>query len=834
MPVKSKIKKNKFQRAESTDKVSYHRKPLDLSLDKWQRALRRQFVIDKYFKITKLGTHPVFTDYLVYNPDTQNSYKVALRDNKIGLSDSMNFCSCMDFKTNRLGTCKHLEAVFRQVRSNMKYDYLLQQGYNAPYTSVYLHYGENREVRIRIGTENSEAFKELAVNYFDKNVLKPDAFSQFENFLTQAREINEEFRCYDDAMEYILAIREHQQRNISIDERYPSETNLNNLLKTNLFPYQQDGVLFAAKAGRCLIADEMGLGKTVQAIGAVELMKREKCVQNILIICPTSLKYQWQSELIKFTESTVKVIEGLINVRAIQYKGDEQYKIVSYQTAGRDINNINAAEFDLVILDEAQRIKNWKTQLAKNIKKIKSNYAVVLTGTPLENKLEDLYSIMQFVDPFKLGPYFRFLDHHQVKNEVGKVVGYKNLHEISDKMSNVMVRRLKSDVLTQLPERMDKNLFVPMTEEQSNHHKEFADTVARLVQKWRLYGFLSESDRQRLLISLNCMRMVCDSTYILDQIYEKRSDTKIDELMNILDEVFESSNEKVVIFSQWMRMTYLVSRELDARGIKYEYLYGGVPSAKRKDLFDRFNNTPDCRVFLSTDAGSTGLNLQSASMVINLDIPWNPAVLEQRIARVHRMGQKSNVSVINFVANGTIEHRMLFVLGFKSALAQGVLDKGEDAIFMDSDSFTKFMETVEAVTVDIQDEEAGISEEEALESVEMGSLPPKLKEEEPYFDGDDDVKPIETVTPQRPDDQPSAETKPTQPDMQDLLANGLRFLGGLAQALSTPESTEKLVSSIVEKDEKTGRSYMKIPVDDQQTVVNVVNMLGQLFRGMGK
>jgi len=861
---------NKIQRIHHPDKVPYHRKPENMALETWQKALRKQFVTDKYFRITKLDGHPVFADYNVFNPDTKNTYKVALRDNKERAKDSMNFCNCMDFKTNRLGTCKHLEAVLRQVRANPRLENMLQRGYNPPYTSVYLQYGEQREVKIRIGTDESEAFRQLASQYFDKNILMPAAYSQFECFLAQARAINEEFRCYDDALQYVLAVREQLRRNAAITERYPTDVEIKDLLKTTLFPYQQHGVLFAAKAGRCLIADEMGLGKTIQAIGAAELLKREQNLRNVLIICPTSLKYQWQSELHKFTDSTVKVIEGAQHIRAHQYPGDELYKIVSYHTASRDVELINAAEYDLVILDEAQRIKNWKTKLAQGTKKIRSTYAIVLTGTPLENKLEDLYSIMQFVDPFKLGPYYRFLNHHQIANDTGKVTGYRNLHEIGEKMSDVMVRRLKKEVLTQLPERMDKNLFVPMTKEQMDIYVQYEEMVAKLVHKWRAYGFLSETDRQRLLIGLNSMRMVCDSTYIIDQDYENRHDTKIEELMNILDELFESSEEKVVVFSQWKRMTHLVAKELEHRGVLFEHLHGGVPSEKRKGLFDRFNNDPDCRVFLSTDAGSTGLNLQSASMLMNLDIPWNPAVLEQRIARIHRMGQKNKVSVINFVAQSTIEHRMLSVLDFKSALAQGILDKGEDAIFMDTDKFTKFMETVEAVTgASEMQNDAVVSSEENMEPVEMGKLPFVFEDTEPkeeeitetemkpktddvyddieaenikneeendgdFFEGDDDVAPVETIPPQHDAAPSPAHISSLQPEPQDLLAGGLRFLSGLAQTLSSPEATQRLVSSIVERDETTGRSYMKIPVDDQQTVVNVMNMLGQLFKGFGK
>lgn len=196
---------------------------------------------------------------------------------------------------------------------------------------------------------------------------------------------------------------------------------------------------------------------------------------------------------------------------------------------------------------------------------------------------------------------------------------------------------------------MDKVLFVPMTEQQRNMHDEYQSIVSQLVFKWTKPRFLSEKDRKRLLLMLSQMRMLCDSTYILDQ--KTRYDTKVEETLNILKNVFESGDEKVVIFSQWERMTRLIAKELDTLGVRYEYLHGGIPSEARKNLTDNFTELPESRVFLSTDAGSTGLNLQVASILINLDLPWNPAVLEQRIARIYRIGQKRNIQVINLVAS---------------------------------------------------------------------------------------------------------------------------------------------------------------------------------------
>jgi len=831
------MKKLVKQTKEKVQKVPYHYKPDDLDLIEWQLALRKQFVKDKTFGIQKLDKNPVFGDYRVTNPENQNSYKVAIRSN----DNSLNFCSCLDFKTNHLGTCKHIEAVKFKIESDAKLSEIIEKDFIPPYTSVYLHYKGKRCVKIRIGNDNKNEFKKLAKDYFDENyILKPLAFSYFEKFLNIAKNINNEFRCYDDAMDFVLDNREDIRRKQLISDLYKDNKSLDNLINTNLFPYQKKGILFAAKAGRSLIADDMGLGKTIQAIATAELLKKELKITNVLIVCPTSLKYQWQAEIQKFTESSVKVVEGSPHIRESQYLSEEFYKVVSYHTLKNDIKIINKTEVDLVILDEAQRIKNWKTKLAQGVKKINSRYTVVLTGTPLENKLEDLYSIIQFIDPFKLGPYYKFLDYYQVKNDSGKVIGYEHLNEIGELLSDIMIRRTKKEVLSQLPQRMDKNLLVPMTETQMDWHEGFREIVARLVYKWRKFRFLSEKDRQRLLINLNLMRMVCDSTYIVDQ--QSRNDTKIDELICILDEYFDGNAEKAVIFSQWERMTRLIAQELDKLGIKYEYLHGGVPSSKRKKLFDNFNSDEDCRIFLSTDAGSTGLNLQSASLIVNMDIPWNPAVLEQRIARIHRLGQKSNVSVINFVSRGTIEHRMLDVLKFKTSLSQGILDNGDDSIFLSDSKFNEFMKTIEEIAEPVEKDDIQpnyVSEEELSENEELNVKEKPFAENQvseiDLFDTNT-AEDAENITDTEAENKQIVQTNESENeiDATTLITQGISFISGFAKALSSPEATEKLVSSLVEKDKATGKIYMKIPVENEKAITNALNLLGQLFKGLAK
>lgn len=815
-------KKNKTVKKakDSINKVSYHYKPDNLTLQEWQVALRRQAAVKEQFAISEKDRKEYPGYYNVINPVTGNDYKVVYR----GQDSSWNYCSCMDFKTSQLGTCKHLEAVKLWIEENHRK--VCQE--IPPYTSVYLSYQGERKVCLRIGTDNEEEFRQLAVSYFTPDgVMRPEALNSVTEFFRDAVRLNNTFRWYPDALNFILEQRDLRRRGQLVSD-YASDTALDKLLKTKLYPYQKEGIRFAFCAGKSIIADEMGLGKTIQAIGTAELMKNHHFISSVLIVCPTSLKYQWKKEIERFTDSKAVVVEGNHLVRKKLYEAEETYKIVSYNSVCNDIKILKSLHTDFLIMDEVQRLKNWNTKISRNARHIQSEYAVILSGTPLENKLEELYSIMQFVDQFCLGPYYQFIDQTVVKSDTGKVVGYKNLNAIGERMKNVLIRRRKKDVALQLPGRMDKVLFVPMTEQQRDMHDEYQNIVAQLVYKWTRTRFLSEKDRKRLLLLLSQMRMICDSTYILDQ--KSRYDTKVEETLNILKNVFDSGDEKVVIFSQWERMTRLIAKELDELGVRYEYLHGGVPSEARKNLVDNFTELPESRVFLSTDAGSTGLNLQVASILINLDLPWNPAVLEQRIARIYRIGQKRNIQVINLVASQTIEERMLSTLNFKTSLFEGILDNGEDTIFLEDSKFDKIMDSIKVVAdatemandarsdgsnIDLADKEEKV--EKTADKEVVAELLESQEEEQ--------------VLQQKPKENVKSTVSGIEDHPEQLIQQGLSFLSGLARTLSSPEATQKLVDSIIEEDKETGQTTLRIPVPDKESVTGILNLFGKLLAG---
>ena len=389
--------------------ISHLRKPEDMPLEQWQIALRRQFAQKQNFRLKNTGDEPVFSEFIVTNPQTKGEYRVAIRGQRIG----DNYCSCPDFEVNTLGTCKHIEFTLAKLQRKRGGRKALTEGFQPAYSEIYLRYGAKREVIFKAGTECPQSLLELASCYFDDyGILKPRAYEEFDAFIRQTGGSEHDLRCYEDTIRFIARVRDQDNLKRRIDEAFPrgiSSTTFRKLLKAPLYPYQRTGALFAARAGRSLIADDMGLGKTIQAIAAVEILARTVGLERVLIVSPTSLKYQWKQEIEKFCERSVEVVEGFIAKRAGLYASDSFYKITNYDVIHRDIELIHNWAPEMIILDEAQRIKNWKTRRAQSVKKLDSRYAIVLTGTPLENRLEELHSIVEFVDRFHLGPMFRFL-----------------------------------------------------------------------------------------------------------------------------------------------------------------------------------------------------------------------------------------------------------------------------------------------------------------------------------------------------------------------------------------------------------------------------------------
>ncbi|MFO0851764.1 MAG: DEAD/DEAH box helicase [Gemmataceae bacterium] len=636
-----------------------------------QIDLRRQRAKAANLAIENLGKKRVFSDYRVTNPQSGGQYTVSVRGFDLG----DNACTCPDFKSNTLGTCKHIEAVLDQLKDDLP-AHLQKKKATVTRPEIVLDYGDPLRLALHLPPRHSDKLGQLAKRFFDDKG-KWSGRGRFDDLIPAVEGVPEEVTVLSDALDFVdreveradMLRKEHEWL-----EQLSAGTLDLRLMPVPLYDYQVRGALFLACRGRSILGDDMGLGKTVQTLAAVELLARERGIGRVLVVAPASVKYQWEGEIKRFTGRAVQVIEGDPDDRRDQYAEPTFYRLVNYEQVVRDRDAINAWKPDVIVLDEAQRIKNWESKTSRAVKKLVSRYAMVLTGTPLENKLEELYSIVQFVDERRFGPAFQFLHDHRVFDPQGNLVGYRNLDTIREKLAPIFLRRTRAEVLTQLPPRTDNTVFVELSAEQRGPYEEQKATLARLLGK----GYLTDLDRKRILACLVNLRMLCDSTFLFDK--RTNASPKLAEFAELVPELTGEGEHKIVVFSQWETMILKAAEVLDRLGVGYAVLHGGLPGKDRKAVLEQFAADPACRVFLSTDAGGTGLNLQVADTVVNLELPWNPAVLEQRIARVHRMGQSRPVRVVNLVTRNTIEERVLRVLEAKQELFTGLFEGDEDEI----------------------------------------------------------------------------------------------------------------------------------------------------------
>ncbi|HEX4044806.1 MAG TPA: DEAD/DEAH box helicase [Gammaproteobacteria bacterium] len=622
--------------------------------------------------------HPYFGCFNVRSKQDRQ-YHVEIRC----LNEHINSCDCPDYQSNHLGTCKHIEhMLFRlQKQGKKKFKQMQLQGSNR--IEIFLDVRQSPVIRMNKPKKYIlQKYIELTNFFSTDGTLLDNPVSAFpilhqtilmhkkwRNVVRVSRHVNEFV-----ARQHIINKKQVQKQTFLLDVQQGKQTL--NPTKCNLYSYQQEGMLHLAFNERALLADEMGLGKTVQAIAACVLLHRQCQAQRILVVATASLKAEWEEQINKFTDLPSLIIQGTRAERLKQYQRPSFFYLANYEQIVMDYADIQRLLApDVVILDEAQRIKNWQTKTANVVKQLKSRYAFVLTGTPLENRIDDIYSIVQFLDPHLFGALFRFNRKFYELDEKGKAIGYKNLDELHRMLRPIMLRRRKSDVEGQLPARTIKNYFVSMENEQQIRYEEYQNRVARILSHAKRRALYKE-EMDKLQKWLACMRMICDSPYILD--VDCRISPKLNELENILEDLLIDKSNKIIIFSEWERMLHLVRESVQKKQVNVAWHTGTVIQHKRREEINRFKNDENCRLFLSTDSGSVGLNLQAANVVINLDLPWNPAKLEQRIARAWRKHQSRSVQVINLVCENSIEHRMLHILAEKQTLAQGVLEGKDD------------------------------------------------------------------------------------------------------------------------------------------------------------
>jgi len=615
--------------------------------------------------------YPYFGTFRVRSGSGGN-YDVEIRS----LTAAENSCGCADWQVNGLGTCKHIEGALDRLRRKGKRAFEAAARWGNPRLEVFPAADGPCRVLVRPPAARRDVEAVLAGLCDADGAISGDPLDALDRLRTMLATLPDVVVRESRQLAPRLAEEQYRRRRLSAREKYLEEvaagTATLDVVRAKLLPYQVDGMLHLAFGERALLADEMGLGKTIQAIAAVALLRRLRGIERVLVVLPASLKAEWEDQINRFTDFSVTIVSGTRLERLAQYAAPGMFVLVNYEQVlidRHDINRILAP--DVVILDEAQRIKNWHTKTAAAVKELRSPYAFVLTGTPLENRIDEVYSIVQYLDPRILGPLFRFNRDFYVLDERGRPADYKDLAALRERLAPVMLRRRKDEVEEQLPGRTVDTYFVAMAEEQRLRYMDYEAPASRLVAAARRRP-LTKEEFERLQRLFACMRMVCDTPYILDP--NCRVSPKLDELETVLGDLMTDPAAKVIVFSEWERMLELVRELVQRMGFDFAWHTGSVPQDKRRTEIRRFKNDPSCRLFLSTDSGSVGLNLQAANAVVNLDLPWNPARLEQRIARAWRKHQTRAVTVVNLVCEDSIEHRIMHLLSLKQDLADGVLD----------------------------------------------------------------------------------------------------------------------------------------------------------------
>ena len=444
--------------------------------------------------------------------------------------------------------------------------------------------------------------------------------------------------------------------------------------------YQKDGVRWLYTLYKCdlggILADEMGLGKSLQTICFIKQVISEKKDAKIMIVCPTSLVYNWKKEFDKFGSELKYVTVHDNKAKRLEVINDfDKYNIfiTSYGLIRNDNDEYESKNFDVCIIDEAQAIKNYQAGMTREIKKIKANTKIALTGTPLENSVMELWSIFDFIMPGYLGSVRKFRDSYGI-NDVDSA-SLSKLDNLNYLIKPFILRRKKVDVITDLPDKIENNIYLDLPNKQKKLYLSvLKDSEREFNDILRTEGM--NKARFKILQLLMKLRQICIDPNILFSNYDGEV-IKMEKLLEVVNN-FVSDGHKILIFSSFKTVVDRVKSMFDKSGISSYMISGDVSSKTRMDLVDKFNSDSTNCFLITLKSGGTGLNLVGADVVIHLDIWWNPQVENQATDRAHRIGQTKKVTVIRFVTRGTIEERIIELQNKKRILSDNLIE-GKDS-----------------------------------------------------------------------------------------------------------------------------------------------------------
>lgn len=613
-----------------------------------KRVLTERFSRAKQAKYSLQLSENLYGEHILYN-EKGKAYRITFHDFKT----KTGYCSCPDFQTNKLGTCKHLIWAFKKVAANQ--EAMSGKSKEFPFVEVYLNPMNDYKISWYFpGRVPEPELSAWLYRYFDENLtLIPDKEADFHLFLDKASEFKQ------------LLIRpevygkvEKIQRKQLLSSRRKSVSLDYSVFQRQPYSFQKKGIEFLTFREKALLADEIGLGKTYQAIAAAWFKHIHLGFKRCLIVCPASLISHWSDEILHITgQDAVWLSRPRPCSQNDPAESDAYFYIINYEKLTRENYDLPRCNFQTLIIDEIQRLRNFHTKTTAAVQSLQIPHIIGLSGLPVASRLTDLYAILSILDPEVVAPLWEFsYKHYYFDSEQDqKITGYHHLDELAASLGDIVLRRTRREVLKDLPSVIRSTIQVYMDDDQASFQDEQLKWMESLLQK----KFLTPYDWQSVFRGITKLRMLADSAFLNHK--ETAGMPKLTQLRELLINKLniKAEKRKVVIFSEWKGVILRVAKLLREESIRFVELHGDIPINRRPEILKEFAENPQCHVFLSSETGGTGLNLQMADLIINIDLPWTEQQLLQRIGRIERLGQEAHsLQIINLVSVPSIESQL--------------------------------------------------------------------------------------------------------------------------------------------------------------------------------
>lgn len=702
----------------------------------------------------------IFGEHLLIN-EKGMEYLLTFRD----LKNQTGYCSCPDYRTNKLGTCKHLMFAFNHLQKKLVIDQSNPPVY--PFIEVFLNPLSHNKITWYYPDKLYGEVAELFYKYFgNKNYMDDDDAEKllgFFNNLDRFRQILVRPEVYD-KVKNISELKTLQRA----EQENPLDFSG---FKTNLLPYQKEGVRFATFRKGAVIADELGLGKTIQAIATALYKKEILGFGSTLVICPGTLKKQWVEEIINLTHEKPLLIEGSPDDRKQQYfSTDHFFKVVSYETVLRDKGLVSELDVDFIILDEAQRLRDYASKTSSTIKSIQRKHTLVLTGTPIESELIELYSIVLFVDPELLAPLWEFSYEHcyfdsQTQNTI---VGYYNLSGLKQRLRPVLIRRKRKDVIKQLPNLDQVDVPVKLTSAQKKLHIRFAREIIQVLEK----KIVSSYDLQRVFKLISNLRMVANAAFLVDK--SAGFSPKIDELKHLLLSKIhiQKNNHRVAVFTEWKEMQNMISRMLTINKLPYFE----VPANPKKI------NLEELSKFQILLAGPDSVKFPDSSypdIFVNMEAPKSARERNGRFGKIDELNKTDcHFTIINLIAENALEAKINDGLEIEFNLADKLFGADDKPVSTEMNAHLRHQLT-SALKDSIEQMILSDDAREPKPVTDDGQMRLYFDEDEPEIIASDHIAEMDNLQQKKQAKRAFITDKNT---MDELIDSGLTFISKLLKA----------------------------------------------------